>query len=194
MRTPTRARKWIDDLPAGTFFFARDLPGTQRATESLLSRLTVAVGPVQRIKPGLYWKQPPATRFGTVMPSPRQAAYAAVRTGIGPADVSAANDLGLSTQVPVTAHVAVVGRPPKGLRGVRFHARSNPARHGLTPAEIAVLEALRLPETYFDVSWEQAVRTMRELDRTGRISIERISAAAAKEHNTLVRRRVVDLT
>lgn len=193
MRTPTEARSWIEDLPDGTFFSVRDVPGTQRAAQSLLSRLAVTDGPVRRVKPGLYWKKPPATRFGTAKPLPRQAAYAAVRTGIGPSDVSAANDLGLSTQVPVVTHVAVVGRAPKGLTGVRFQTRSNPSRHGLSPTEIAVLEVLRLPETYFDVPWDRVVQKVRDLDSSGRISLDQITAAAAHEHNALVRHRLADL-
>lgn len=185
-------RAWVDQVPARTFFSLRDLPGSPRAAESLLSRLATDDGPVQRVKPGLYWKKPPLTRFGTGSPDPAEAALIAAGPGSGPAGWSASNVLGLSTQVPPVPTVAVVGRAPKGVAGVRFTTRSNLRRIGLTPLEIAVLEVLRDP-TFTELTWADVVTRLRELGRSGRIDFGRLGLAANGERRPGLRARLSEL-
>ena len=144
---------WVDGRPDQSFFTARDVPGSVRAVESALSRLAVPTGPIQRVRQGLYWKKPITTRFGAAHPDPTEAAFALAGPGAGLAAASATNALGLSTQIARQPIVAVVGRPPKGLHGVRFTSRSNPQRIKLSRLEVTLLEALRDFPNYSELDW-----------------------------------------
>ena len=74
---------WIAALPPRSFFATTDAPGPARAVETALSRLATPDGPIQRVRQGLYWKQPPATPFGRPRPDPTDAAFAAAGAGSG---------------------------------------------------------------------------------------------------------------
>lgn len=80
------------------------------------------------------------------MASPRAAdvALEVAGRGAGLAELAAAHSLGLTTQVPSVAVVAVPGRAPTPAEGSRFVSRSIERRiAGLWPVEVAVLEVLR---------------------------------------------------
>ena len=139
MPARSSVREWVSTQLPRTFFQTKDVPGSQRAVDSALSRMARDPdGPVVRVRNGLYWTKPAPTRFGTGSPDPVDAAMAVAGRGAGPAGWSATLALGLSTQVPATPTIAVVGRPPKGIDGVRFVSRSNLDRRDLTPIEVAV--------------------------------------------------------
>lgn len=186
--------EWVADRPARSFFIPVDVPASVAAVESSLSRLAAAGGPIQRVRQGLYWKKPPATRFGTARPDPTDAALVVAGPGAGLAGVSAANALGLSTQVARQPTIAVVGRPPKGLAGVRFTSRANPQRIRLTRLEVTVLEALRDFPALSEVSWPEARDCIRQLAADGRIDLDALAAVAAGERRAGLTGRVAELS
>lgn len=140
------AKERVMSAPAGTFLRRRDFVGPDRAVETALSRL-FAKGELVRVRPGLYWVGK-RTRFGMTAPSTLDAALAIAGPGSGPSGVSAARTLGLTTQVPSVVEVAVPGKVPDPVSGVRFRSRSFARReHRLTPIEVSVIELLRYPDS-----------------------------------------------
>ena len=88
MATRSHVRDWINAQSPRSYFWARDVPGTPRAVESALSRLTLDPdGPIVRARQGLYWVKPARTRFGTGKPDPVATALAAAGPGSGPAAI-----------------------------------------------------------------------------------------------------------
>lgn len=184
---------WIDDQPARSFFTPHDVPGTTSAVETALSRLSVPDGPIERVRQGLYWKKPPATAFGTARPDPTAAAFVAAGPGSGLAGASAANALGWSTQVSYLPTIAVVGRPPKGLRGVQFTSRSNPHRIGLSRLEVTLLEALRDFPNYSELSWSDVRALVQRLVDDNRVDLVKVAAVAASERRAGLSDRISEL-
>jgi hypothetical protein len=187
------ARDWVMVQPPGTYFTTSDVPGTSGSVDSTLSRLAAPDGPIQRVRQGVYWRKAAPTRFGSARPDPAQVAIVAAGPGAGPGGASAANSVGLSTQVPRHPHIAVVGRAPKGLDGVRVIARSNPHRILLSPAEVAVLEGVRDFDRYADIPWPQARRRLRRLASAGKVDLVKIADVAAHERSAGLRDRIADL-
>jgi len=86
--------------------------------------------------------------------------------GAGPAGVSAVSLLGLTTQVPAVAPIAVPGRVPAPLAGVRFVSRSIERRFlELTAAEVAVVEVLRDGPTATEAPWAHFAEAVERLGR-----------------------------
>lgn len=191
--TRSAARDWVISRPAGTYFTTADVPGTPGSVDSMLSRLASPDGPIQRVRQGVYWRKGASTRFGSAKPDPAQIALIAAGAGAGPAGASAANSIGLSTQVPRQPHVAVVGRAPKGLRGVRITARANPHRVKLTPTEVAVLESVRDFDRYAEIPWPRACQRLRRLAADGAIDLEKLADVAGHERSAGLRDRIADL-
>lgn len=105
-----------------------------------------AEGELVRVRRGLYWRGK-KTRFGMTHPSVLEAAVAVGGPGSGPSGIAAGHLLGLTTQVPSTVDVAVPGKTPEPMPGVRFRSRPYSRRERrLTPVEVAVLEVLRGPD------------------------------------------------
>lgn len=190
---PSAAREWVMTRPPGTYFRTADVPGTAASVDSALSRLAVADGPIERVRQGVYWRKGATTRFGSTRPDPAQIALVAAGAGAGPAGASAANIVGLSTQVPRQPHVAVVGRAPKGLHGVRITARANPHRVLLTPTEVAVLESVRDFDRYAEISWPRARKRLRQLAAEGTIDLHKLADVAGHERGAGLRDRLTDL-
>lgn len=184
---------WVTARPSRSFFTTHDVPGSARAVESSLSRLAGPTGPIQRVRQGLYWKKPSTTRFGTARPDPTDAALAVAGPGAGLAGASAANALGLSTQVSRQPTIAVVGRPPKGLHGVRFTSRSNPQRITLSQVEVTMLEALRDFPDHSELAWPEARARLRRLVHDGRVDLQKVATVAASERRPGLSDRVADL-
>jgi hypothetical protein len=193
---PTHAKAvgdWIATLPPRSFFATADVPGPARAVETALSRLATTDGPIQRVRQGLYWKQPPATPFGRSRPDPTDAAFAAAGAGSGLSGSSAANALGLSTQVPRQPVVAVVGRPPKGLSNVRFVDRSNPHRITLNHLEITFLEVLVDFDKVSEIDWPTAATRLRQIASTSDVDLGRLGAVAKQERRPGITARIASL-
>jgi hypothetical protein len=181
------ARHRVERSRPGTFFRRRDFVGSDRAVESALSRLA-AEGELIRARRGLYWRGK-KTRFGMTHPSTLETAVAVGGPGSGPSGVAAAHLLGLTTQVPATVEVAVPGKAPDPMPGVRFCARPYSRRERrLTPVEVAVLEVLRDPQAS-EASWAQIVDRLRELITAGEVRVEVLAAEAATEPRVKARER-----
>ncbi|MBO0834286.1 MAG: hypothetical protein J2P28_02060, partial [Actinobacteria bacterium] len=127
------------------FWHPADFEGSPEAISKALSRLT-ATGELRRVRRGLYWRGT-HTRLGMSPPPPgRVAAELSGGPGVGPAGLSAAIDLGLTTQVPRYDIVAVPQRVPRHPGNVRLVSRAASTRRRserLRPAEVALLEVLR---------------------------------------------------
>lgn len=181
------ARHRVTKARPGTFFRRRDFDGTDRAVESALSRL-VAEGELVRVRRGLYWRGK-KTRFGMTHPSVLETAVAVGGPGTGPAGIAAAQFLGLTTQVPATVEVAVPGKVPEPMRGVRFRSRPYSRRERrLTPVEVAVLEVLRDPHAA-EVPWPRVEEHIRELLADGTVRTPVLDAEATSEPRVQARER-----
>lgn len=126
------------------FFRRTDFAGPHGAVDRELSRL-VGDGHLVRIKRGLYWKGP-QTMLGMAPPRDHELLHEVLQgQTYGWTGTSAANRLGLTSQVPGRVQVAVVGRPPRDLDVFEFVQRSGHRERAaarLTPVEVAVLEVL----------------------------------------------------
>ena len=178
--------------PSEIFLRRKDFKGTDRAVESALSRLTQAEELV-RVRRGLYFRGK-ITRFGMTRPSVLAIAIEMAGPGSGPSGIAAAHMLGLTTQVPGITEVAVPGKAPEPLRGVRFRSRSYSRRElKLRPIEIAVLELLRDP-TAADVSWSDVKQRIEELVASRQVRRRFIAEGVTAEKHPDVRHRWASLT
>lgn len=179
-------RSQIESVPPRTFLRASELRvgvTSRGAADAALSRLADdPTSPVVRVRRGLYWRGMPS-RFGKGAPSTSEVVLAIVgdRGGIGPSGWSASRDLGLTTQRPAIEEFATIATPPTGIRGVRFHRRSNPKRATLRYLEIAALEVVRDWPAYSDGDWDEMVRAVKSLARTGKIRVPAVRNAARFE-------------
>lgn len=185
--TARAIRGRVERARPGTFFRCRDFAGGHRAIESALSRMT-ADGELIRARKGLYWRGK-KTRFGMTRPSALEVALAVGGAGSGPAGVAAAQLLGLTTQVPATVEVAIPGKVPEPMPGVRFRSRPYTRReHRLRPAEVAVLELLRDPHAA-EATWPQVVERIRELIADGSVRSAVLDISATEEPRVEARAR-----
>jgi hypothetical protein len=185
MSVARSVRAVVAEAPTGAFIRSADIPGARAAVNTALSRLCAA-GEVVRVHPGLYWKGV-KSRFGAGFPGLLDVAIAVAGTdGVGPAGWSAAQALGLSTQVPATPEVAVAG-PVPSFDGVRFHKRNNLARRDLSLWEIALLEVLRTYPTYAEVGLEDLADRVCSLVAEGKVRFSRLRAAARTERSPALR-------
>lgn len=116
-----------------------DLPAT--AVAPALSRLR-ARGEIRRARKGVYYV-PRRTVLGEVPADPVVVGELVSRGRSHLAGLSAANALGLTTQVPARTELAVEDKRPTPPRGVAFRPRIGTNRRGLRPLEAALLEVLR---------------------------------------------------
>jgi hypothetical protein len=189
----SNVRDWVLAREPGTCFTSADVPGRPETVAVALSRLAAPGGPIVRARRGIYWRATPETRFGRAAPDPEEVALLAAGAGAGPSGVSAANRIGISTQVPRRPHLAVVGRIPKGLPDVRFTSRANPHRIRLSPMEVAVLEAVRDLDRHSEVPWPVARRRIRRMADAGTVDLAAITAVAAHERRAGLQERMAEL-
>lgn len=183
---PRTPGMFLEELPAGAFVRVRDLPGTADAAKSAASRAARS-GMIVPVARGLYYKGE-KTRYGMTTPTAEEVALEVTRGhGAGPAGVSAARALGLTTQVPAKPHLAVVGRVPGGLPGVHMEKRSNFARLELNYTEIALLETLRSWMTTVDDGWNALVSAVRARLASGGVDLDKLRRAAEGEHVSAVK-------
>lgn len=188
MSTAQEVREHVEFTPVRGFISTAEIPGTRRAVECEMSRLA-AEGEVVRVRKGLYWKGP-KTRVGMPLPLPTEVALEVAGGGAGPAEVSAAHALGLTTQVPATEVVAVPGRTPAPVRGVRFVSRSIERRLvGLRPIEVALLEVLRAGPGIVEVPWAQVAQVAERLEAAGEIRADVLDEQVHVEHHVALRER-----
>ena len=174
-------------MARGTFLRRSDFNGSDRAVESALSRL-VAASELVRVRKGMYWRGEP-TRFGMTSPSKLDVALQIGGKGSGPAGISAARFLGLTTQVPSIIEVAVPGKTPDPLVGVRFRKRPFERREReLRPIEVAFLELLREPDSS-EHSWPVTVQHLQALLASNAARQDLLQAEIADEAQIAPRER-----
>ena len=176
------------------FLKSERFPGSRKAVEHALSRLADA-GELVRVRRGLYWRGR-ETRFGRRPPTAWEVAVAIVGSdGVGPAEWSATNALGLSTQLPGRETLALPGRVPTGVSNVRWVSRSARwarRREALTGLEVAFLEALEGFERFVELPAADATDRLVELLHSGQVRPASLARAAETEPPR-TRRRLRDL-
>lgn len=160
-----------------------DLEVPATAVDRALQRLK-ASGELVSVRRGLYYRgrQRP---WGMSRPSAQDVIAAiAGRRGVGPAGLSAANDLGLTTQVPGADLVAVVGSVPRDFPTVHFvDRRARLARRtaSLQAREVAVLEVLDAWDDVLEVSPAAAAGLLAALLLDGSVKPARLVAGSLDE-------------
>lgn len=151
-----------------------DLPAT--AVAPALSRLA-ARGDIRRARKGVYYA-PRRTVLGEVPPDPVVLGSAVSRGRSYPAGLSAANMLGLTTQVPARVELAVEDKRPMPPRGVAFKPRMGTNRRGLRSREAALLEVLRDIHHLSDLSPNATTERLLDIvdDEAARLRIIRAAA------------------
>lgn len=165
------------------FWRPEDFAGSPEAVAKALSRLTRS-GDLRRVRRGLYWRGV-ETRLGMAPPPTERLAREVVEeSGVGPASLSAALMLGLTTQVPRIETMAVPGRVPRNARGIEFVSRNASSRRRderLRPAEVALLETLRDWEGLVEVPLPEALERVEALARDGTVRVDRVVRASTTE-------------
>jgi hypothetical protein len=180
-------RRAIHEGGPSRWWRGRDFSASTRSVETELSRLASA-GELIRVRKGLYWRGE-GTRFGMIPPSPLAIGLEIAGRGAGPAGVAAAAYLGLTTQVPSVVEIAVPGRCPSAIAGVRFRQRPIERRERqLEPREVAVLEVLRDPSAV-ETPWDEVVLRVRADLRTRDVRRDVLEAQLADESHVALRER-----
>lgn len=178
------------------FFEADDFGGSRTAVERALSRLE-ASGELLRVRKGTYWRGA-QTRFGMARPSTFQIVDQILRgMNYGLSSFSAANALGLSTQVSAITTIAVSGGAPRDLErpAIRFVARSGrrgQSRLRLKPEEIALLEVAAEWDDLVDVEIDEARQRVTALIESGSLRPAALARASRAETSS-VRERLAGL-
>lgn len=166
-----------------SFWQASKLPGGRSSVQHLLTDL-VKRGELRHVRKDLYWRGI-KTPLGMSPPPPDRITRELVGTrGVGPAGLSAANALRLSTQVPRKAQVAVPDRPPTSVGPVAFvsrAARSGRRRESLSAQEVALLEVLDGWDRVIEVPLNEAWKRLLEVMSSGSLRPERLARAAVTE-------------
>lgn len=154
------------------------------AVTSALHRLA-QTGELITVRQGLYWRGRKYA-WGMSRPDPLEFAYAVAhsKAGVGWAGLSAANMLGLTTQVPGQDVVAVPTPKPRPMKGMRFVSRVAKAARAtakLSPLEVSVLEVLTDWLKVIDVSPSQAVEQLAEVIGDGDVDADRLARGAKDE-------------
>ena len=182
--TAAAVKRRVACAKPGTFLHVSELAqrsASHHAVEHAFSRLVATDAPIVRVHKGLYFRGI-ESRFGKTRPRPVDVALEVTRNrGSGPAGWTALRTLGVTTQVPSIDEVALLGGPPTGIDGVRFHVRRNPARLDLTLHEIATLETVRAWPTHVGGDWVGVRTAIDRLVADGRIRPARLKKAADSE-------------
>jgi len=192
MGTAQLVREHVELSPVLGFISTAEIHRSRRAVECEMSRLA-AEGEVVRVRKSLHWKGP-RTGVGMPLPRPHEVALEVGGVGSGPAGISAAHSLGLTTQVPAVEVIAVPGRAPAPVRGARFVSRSVERRFlGLRPTEVALLEVLRAGPQVVEVPWAEVAEMATRLARAGEIRPEVLDEQVRQEHHSALRKRWAQL-
>jgi len=180
----------------GRFWSVADLPGPASTRHHLLTDLERA-GELLHVRRDLYWRGR-KTPLGMSPPPPDALVEKLVgKRGVGPAGLSAAHRLRLSTQVPRQAQVAVPERPPtsSGSSSVAFVSRASRSMRktvSLTADEVALLEALEGWNRIIEIPLAQAWSRLCEVIGDEQVSAARLAKASGTEPAT-VRVRLAEL-
>lgn len=172
------------------FWTPDDLSGAESTRQHLLAEL-VRAGELRRISRGLYWRGT-RTPLGMSPPSPAALlARIAPGHGSGPAGLSAANALRLSTQIPRKMLVAVPARAPRPTDVIEFldrRARTGRVTAKLRAMEVALLEMLDDPSAS-ELSPHETRERLRDVLKSDAVRPQ-LLARAAKTEPARVRERL----
>lgn len=175
------------------FWTPDDLAGAESTRQHLLAEL-VRVGELRRVSRGLYWRGT-RTPLGMSPPSPAALlARIAPGHGSGPAGLSAANALRLSTQIPRKMLVAVPARAPRATDVIEFldrRTRTGRVAAKLSATEVALLEMLDDPSAS-ELSPHETREHLRDLLKSDAVRPQ-LLARAAKTEPARVRERLGQL-
>lgn len=175
------------------FWQPAELPGASSTVQHLLADLTNS-GELRRLRKGLYWRGTKTPLGMSPPPTEALAARLVPEKGSGPAGLSAANLLRLSTQVPRRAQIAVPARAARPTKTIEFVARpSRTSRRTarLSETEVAVLEVLG-DLSSSELSPRETWQRLTDIMRSDRVRPERLARAAKTEPAT-VRVRLAEL-
>lgn len=175
------------------FWQPEQLPGAPSTVQHLLADLTKS-GELRHLRKGLYWRGTQTPLGMSPPPTEALAAQLAPERGSGPAGLSAANLLRLSTQIPRRAQIAVPARatrPTKTIEFVSRPARTSRRTAGLSKTEVAVLEVLGDLSTS-ELSPRDTWSRLTDVIRSGVVRPDNLAKAAKTEPAT-VRVRLAEL-
>jgi hypothetical protein len=183
-----KVRSRVSRLPISSFIQPSLIDGPPGAIDAEFSRLS-REGRLLRVRKGLYWKGR-VTKIGMVPPDPEVVAIAVGGAGSGPAGVAAVHRLGLTTQVPGYPRIAVPGKTPSAVPGVRFSERPWSRREfRLSEEEVAVIEVLRDWPQAVEGSWNDLLDSVIRLHAEDAIRPRAISKDVEREHHRGLRER-----
>lgn len=169
-------RDSVTSSSPGRFWRPADFKSSPSAVEQALHRLA-DVGELRSVRRGLYWRGT-KTLLGMAPPPADKLVKAIVpeKRGIGPAGASAANVLGLSTQMPAKPVFAIPARVPSPIPGIKMVSRTGcreRVKANAKPAEVALLEVLRDWAGLVEVDSDEATRiiTSRIADGVLRLAV-----------------------
>lgn len=181
-RNAEAARRSILDS-RNQFWRPTDIDAPPSTVQRILADL-VTRGELRHIRKGLYWRGI-KTPLGMAPPPPEAlVSQLANSNGAGPAGLSAANALRLSTQIPRRAEYAVVSRPPSDTDLVHFvnrSARRSRSASKLSPTDVAALEVLDGWDRVIETGPREAMARLTDLIRSGRIDPSRLARASKTE-------------
>lgn len=166
------------------FWHTNRLAGPESTIQHLLTQLD-RDGELTHIRKGLYWRGT-KTPLG-MSPPPNDSLtnkIAKTASGIGPAGLSAANLLKLSTQIPRYSLVAVPNRAPTSSGSVKFVSRASRTDRRtarLTSHEVALLEALEGWDRIIEIPMNEAWVKMSKLLISKDLDAARLARAARTE-------------
>lgn len=167
----------------GRFWEPNHFSLTPSTVHHLLGELETR-GELRRVRRGLYWRGTRTPLGMAPPPTERLIEALAPGPGVGPAGLSAANLLRLSTQIPRRALVAVPERAPSDTGSVAFVSRATRtgrAEAELNATEVAALEVLDDWNAVLEVTPDEAAARLSDLLRTGDLRAERLTQAATTE-------------
>jgi hypothetical protein len=152
------------------------------AAAQALSRLARA-GFIQRLSMGTYYRSRESS-FGKTRPNPNTISKIATRTkSIFPAGITAANQLGFTTQTPSRSEISTsAGSIPKKLVGndAIIHTHRPEAWNILTMNEAALLEFMRRGGRDSELSPEETLMRMRDLISKAKLFKNLLEAAPSE--------------
>jgi hypothetical protein len=188
-----KVKSRVSRMPLRSFISASVFGGPSGAVDAAFSRLAHD-GKLLRVRKGLYWKGP-VTRLGMVPPAPEAVAIKVGGKGSGPAGVAAVHRLGLTSQVPGYPVIAVPGKTPSDVPGVRFSERSWSRRElNLSEDEVAVIEVLRDWPSAVEGTWADLLKTISLLNETSLIRPEAIAKDVERERHVGLRERWAEVS
>ena len=180
-------------MPRRSFLSVSAFGAPSGAVDAAFSRLAHE-GQLIRVRKGLYWKGP-VTRLGMVPPAPEEVAIKVGGKGSGPAGVAAVHRLGLTSQVPGHPIIAVPGKTPSDVPGVRFSERSWSRRElDLSEDEVAVIEVLRDWPRAVEGTWADLLQTVSRLNECSLIRPEAIAKYVERERHVGLRQRWAEVS